>query len=74
MTYLISNNHERISFNAILNSRVMEELVKPHLDVVERTAVVYGIGQDADIGATVERSPEGLETFLAGCIPYLENI
>ena len=48
-TYLIPNNHKRVSIDTILDSSVMQELVEPHLDIVEGAAVIDSVGQDTNI-------------------------
>lgn len=34
-------------------------------------SVVYAEGKEAAVAASVERSPQALESLLAGCVPYL---
>lgn len=42
-TNLIANNHERELFNAIFDTRIVQEFIEPHLDVIKRASVVYRV-------------------------------
>lgn len=53
--------------------RVTHELFLPAGQVLEAVQVVYSEGEEAAVGATVERCPQGLEALLTRRVPDLKG-
>lgn len=70
--YLVAQHHEREALG-VFNVRVVHELLLPAAKVLEALQVVDSEREQAAVGASVKRRPQGFEALLAGGVPDLKS-
>ena len=70
--HLVSQDHEG-ELLGLLDVRIIDKLLLPVAHVQKTLAVVHAEGEQAAVGAPVERSPQAAEALLAGRVPDLQG-
>lgn len=70
---LVSDDHEG-ELARVLDPTLLDKLLLPGFDAVERLLGGDVIDDHAAVGASVEGGPDGLESFLSSCIPDLQTV
>lgn len=68
----VAQDHKR-ELLGLLHVGVVDELLLPVAQVEETLVVVHAEGEQAAVGAAIERSPEAAEALLARSVPDLQS-